>query len=114
MGIDVNTEQLLSLTEATKVMPRVNGKRPAISTLWRWCRKGINGVHLEYLRLGRNILTTEAALFRFFAALAAADRPLTPPAPFVPSWAGRPRPATEAQRQRSLEEADRILREIGI
>ena len=60
-------EELFTLTEATKVMPRVNGRRPAVSTLWRWCRKGLNGVHLEYLRVGHNIVTSRKALLRFLA-----------------------------------------------
>lgn len=46
MAIDIQTESLLSLTEATKALPRVNGKRPSISTLWRWCRRGLRGVRL--------------------------------------------------------------------
>jgi hypothetical protein len=46
-------ERLITLTEATKVLPTVNGKRPAICTLWRWCRKGLRGVFLEYVRVGR-------------------------------------------------------------
>jgi hypothetical protein len=41
MAIDIATETIVSLTEATKILPKVNGKRPANSTLWRWCRKGI-------------------------------------------------------------------------
>ncbi len=55
MGINIEIEDVMSLTEATKVLPKVNGKRPAISTLWRWCRRGLRGVHLEYVRVGRNI-----------------------------------------------------------
>jgi len=81
-GIDAplfgEDEELLTLAEATKVMPRINGRRPAICTLWRWCRKGLRGVHLEYLRIGRNIVTSRRALRRFFADLAAADRELGP------------------------------------
>jgi len=46
-------EERFTLTGATKVMPRVNGKRPAVSTLWRWCRKGLRGRYLDYVRVGR-------------------------------------------------------------
>ena len=103
-------ERLLSLAEATKVLPRVNGKRPAISTLWRWCRKGLNGQRLEYIRMGRNIVTSAEALGRFFTALAEADAPIEdgPPPP------RRPRTASERARQRSIEEANRILERAGI
>jgi len=104
-----NGERLMSLTEATKFLPRVNGKRPAISTLWRWCRKGIKGQRLEYIRMGRGIVTSAEALGRFFAALAEADPPLDGPPP-----PRRPRTPSERARQRSLDEADRILARAGI
>lgn len=85
MAIDIHNETVLSLTEATKVLTRLNGKRPSISTLCRWCRKDLRGVRLEYIRLGRSIATSEEALDRFFEALAEADevpgedRPASPP-----------------------------------
>jgi hypothetical protein len=66
-------DNLLSLREATQYVPAINGKRHATSTLYRWCRHGINGVKLEYVRIGRNIATTAEALDRFFKALAEAD-----------------------------------------
>ena len=103
-------EQLITLTEATKVLPTVNGKRPAICTLWRWCRKGLRGVFLEYVRVGRRICTTQEALLRFFTKLAELDE-RTPPA--LPPGLSR-RPVTSRQRQRALAEADRILEEAGI
>jgi len=111
MPINIENETIVSLTEATKILPRVNGKRPAISTLWRWCRKGLRGVHLEYIRVGRNIATSREALNRFFSALADADQPLAQP----PSPITRPgRDPTPAVRRRALEDADRILEEAGI
>ena len=70
MAIDTQTEDVVSLTEATKVIPKLNGKRPSVCTLWRWCRKGLHGVSLEYIRVGRNIATSRQALDRFFNALA--------------------------------------------
>ena len=112
-------EDLLTLTEATKIMPRINGRRPAVSTLWRWCRKGLHGVHLEYLRIGRNIVTSRRALRRFFADLAAADRQLDSDGPVNPvtrrnqqflSQGGR----SEHARQNSIEEAEAVLEEAGI
>lgn len=78
MAIDIENETLLTLTEATKVLPRLNGRRPAISTLWRWCRKGLRGVRLEYIRIGRNIATSREALSRFFNALLSFNRSATP------------------------------------
>ena len=111
MAIDIENETLLTLTEATKVLPRLNGRRPAISTLWRWCRKGLRGVRLDYIRVGRNIATSREALSRFFSALAEADTP--PESPPKSRRCPELRP-TSAARKRMLDEADRILKEAGI
>lgn len=111
MAINLETEMVVRLTEATKILPPRNGKRIAICTLWRWCRKGLRGVRLEYVRIGRNIATSRQALNRFFTALAEADPPIESP-PQTP----RPinlRPTSKA-RQRMLEEADQILERAGI
>jgi hypothetical protein len=112
MPINVQTESIVSLTEATKLLPRRNGKRAAISTVWRWCRKGIKGVRLEYIRVGRNIATSREALNRFYEALAQADR-LSEQSPELsipkPDW-----PQTDAARRASLEAADRVLERAGI
>ena len=56
------SEQLITLTEAAKLLPRVNGKKPAVCTLWRWCRKGLRGKFLAYVRVGRRICTTRPAM----------------------------------------------------
>lgn len=66
-------ESLLTFSEAVRYLPKVNGRRHAPSTVYRWCKQGINGVRLEYIRVGRNMVTTREALERFFTALAAAD-----------------------------------------
>ena len=71
-------EQVLILNEAAKGVPPIDGKRPHISSLWRWCRIGIragNGelVSLEYARLGRRIVTSREALSRFAQRLGEAD-----------------------------------------
>ena len=74
--IDINREQLLSLGEASRQFPPVNGRHPSPNTLWRWCRRGVHGVTLQYVRIGRRICTTPAACSRFANALAEADEPL--------------------------------------
>lgn len=112
MAIDPNKERLLSLAEAAKVLPPINNKRPAISTLWRWCRKGLRGVKLDYVRVGRNIATSHEALGRFFVALAAADTPLDEPPPPLP--VPIPRRKSSTRRARSIERAERRLQEAGL
>jgi len=75
--IDLSQEDLLSLSEASAALPRIDEKRPHIPTIWRWCRKGVSGVRLEYVRLGHRICTSREALNRFVNALASADAPAT-------------------------------------
>ena len=112
MAIDPNKEKLLSLAEAAKKLPRINNKRPAISTLWRWCRKGIRGVKLDYVRVGRNIATSHEAMGRFFVALADADEPLdeSKETLLIPLR----RRDKSGQREKSIERAEHRLQEAGI
>ena len=112
MAIDPNKEILLSLAEAAKDLQPINNKRPAISTLWRWCRKGIRGVKLDYVRVGRNIATSNEALGRFFVALAEADEPLDGPREALPiPLRRREKPS---QREKSIKRAEHRLQEAGI
>ena len=53
-----SNEELITLTEATKCLPKVDGTKPAISTIWRWCHKGLRGVYLDYVRVGRKVCTS--------------------------------------------------------
>lgn len=117
MAIDIQTEQVVGLAEASRIIPPRNGRRVAVSTLWRWCRKGIGGVRLEYIRLGRNIATSTEALNRFFRALARNDSDNAAPptsTEIARSIAAPERSLPEAARRASLEQADRILERAGI
>ena len=104
-------KQIINLTQAAKILPLRRGKRIAISTLWRWCRKGLHGVQLDYVRIGRNIATSREALNRFFNALAEMDT--LSEGDSQPVIRRKPDP-TPAIRRRQLEEADRVLEEAGI
>jgi len=106
-------ESLISLGEAAKLLPKVNGKKPAICTLWRWCRKGLRGVSLEYIRVGRKICTSHEAMLRFFADLADLDEQVEPDRYVKPASLNR-RPITSRQRQRALAKTDAFLQEAGI
>ncbi|MGB2821990.1 MAG: DUF1580 domain-containing protein [Phycisphaerae bacterium] len=44
-------EKLITLTEAARHLPKVDGKKVSVCTLWRWCRKGLRGAFLEYVRV---------------------------------------------------------------
>lgn len=108
-------EKHLTLSEAAKVVPKVNGRRPHTNSVWRWCRKGLNDVKLEYVRVGRTIMTSEEALQRFFAALARADLPVGA----LGRGRGvvmrsRPRRRTLRQRAHDIAQAEKELTEAGI
>lgn len=99
----------LSLTAASKAVP---GGRPVnTSTIWRWCRKGMNGVRLRYLRVGRSILTTQQWMLEFFEALAAADpAPCRPRRPEVRMGKVR----SDEQRERAVADAEETCKRLGL
>ena len=68
--IDSLKDDLMTLVEATKVCPRIRGKKVHCLSVWRWATEGLRGVKLEHVRVGRNMCTTEAALNAFFLAVA--------------------------------------------
>ena len=106
-------EQLITLAEATKHLPKVDGKKVSVCTLWRWCRRGLRGAFLEYVRVGRKICTTREAMLRFFSELADMDDRIPPDTRSQPRVLKRP-PLTSRQRQRALAEADAVLERAGI
>lgn len=103
-------ESLLTLDEAAKLLPLVNGKRHCVNSIWRWCRRGIRGVRLEHVWVGRNLLTSREALGRFFVALAQVELPVQE----RPVRTKKRLPARPAARLKAIEEAERILREAGV
>src|SRR5262245_8706047 len=63
-------ESVITLTEATALpFLRRRGKRPALTTLLRWARRGINGQRLETVRIGRSLCTSAEAIERFIRAV---------------------------------------------
>ncbi len=112
MAIDLSNEQALSLSEAAAALPKVDGKRPHISTLWRWCREGLRGVSLDYVRIGHRIVTSREALSRFANALADVDKTQPLPRRSNPTPSRRPRSA--AARQRAIATAEHNTAALGI
>ena len=93
-------------------MPRIDGHKIAVATLWRWCRRGLRGVRLEYVRVGRRICTTHEALLHFFSQLSSLDEQTSPPG--HPPFRAKRKPITSKARLRALAEADAILGKAGI
>ena len=103
--IDISSEQVVTLAEATTHLPRRRqGKRPNIATLYRWAQSGVKGIRLETICVGATRCTSVEALQRFCEAVtAAADgTPVSPP------------PRLTAHRQRQIDAAERRLAEAGI
>ena len=74
--IDLQTEKLLTFTEACDLVPRRRrGVKLHVSTLYRWWKKGTRGVRLEAVSCGGSPATTAEALHRFFAAIAETKAP---------------------------------------
>jgi hypothetical protein len=68
--IDSSCEALVSLAEAAALLPRRRrGRKPHVSTLYRWASTGVRGVVLETLQVGGTRCTSAEALQRFFEAL---------------------------------------------
>lgn len=96
-------EHVLTPAQAARYLPNVGLPAVSPTTIWRWCRKGVKGVHLEYARLGRRIVTSREALTRFGDALAAADTPVS-----------GYRQAHSAVSPADMEELNRLCEEAGI
>jgi hypothetical protein len=65
-------EEIIPLRDAVKLVPRCNGKRLHIATLYRWTTSGCRGVTLEAIQVGAVRATSRQALERFFRRLTAA------------------------------------------
>jgi hypothetical protein len=105
--IDSISEQLLSLANAANLLPaRRRGRKPHVSTLYRWATAGCRGVVLETIRIGGTRCTTPEALQRFFESLSTTTN----------SSANNPLntlPRTTTRRMRDSEAAARSLERSG-
>ncbi len=99
--IDIALEDVVSLTDAAKLLPkRRGGKRPHVATLYRWASGGCRGVVLESLQVGATRCTSRQALQRFCERLTDAK--------------GDPVVRTSRQRQAAIKRAERELDRAGI
>jgi hypothetical protein len=104
------TQGLLTLSQAVKILPRNNGRHIHTSTLWRWTR-GLRGVYLQYVRVGRLIMVTEDGLYRFFADLMKQDLERARSSKLKRRRRCR---NYDSQRQRAIQESESILRRAKI
>ncbi len=97
----------LSLSQAAKAVPAIDGKRPSISTIYRWMTQGVRGVTLEHRRIGRRVVTTAAALEEFFKKTAESPRRQNRPQ-------ARTTTRTTKQRERDVARAYARLEAHGL
>ena len=64
-GIDLQSEQLIAISEVPRYLPKRNGKRTHYQTVFRWVTKGSGGRFLESVRVGKRRFTSLEALHRF-------------------------------------------------
>jgi hypothetical protein len=108
MAIDVFSEKVVSLTEATRLLPKSpKNKKLHVSTLYRWAIGGLRSkdgmiVCLETVKVGGTTCTSQEALQRFFDRLSGDTTVVTPPT------------LTRRQRLRELEQVDEELRRAGL
>lgn len=112
MAIDITREHPLSLTEATKVLPPIDGRRVSSSTIFRWIRRGLRGIRLDSARCGHRLCTSAEALHRFFAAVSEADQTAAPrtSTPVVRN----PKHRSPAERARDVAASRKRLASMGI
>jgi hypothetical protein len=68
--IDIASESVFPLTQATNLVPRRRrGRKTNISTLYRWSQSGLRGECLETIQIGGTRCTSREALQRFFERL---------------------------------------------
>ena len=104
----LTTESVFTFAELARRLPRIGGKKIHVSTLHRWCRKGVRGVCLEFRMLGGRMVTSLEAVDRFSRRLAEGEGRPRPP------QGRRVRERSPSQREREIARAGRVLEEAGI
>lgn len=88
-------EKLLTLSEACRCLP----SKPSPATLWRWRTKGVNGVRLECVRVGRTWYVTRASLLAFVKNQSNSNSTTSSPASSPVCPAGRSEALTRRLRE---------------
>lgn len=115
-------QKILSLSEAARAVPPLDGRTPHLASIWRWCRRGLRRggvlIKLDYVRVGRRIGIPPEALNKFFRELAEADKTIPSASthfevrPLPIATAAKKR--TGAQRQHDIERARKDLAAAGL
>ena len=102
MEIDLNREQIISFAELAKSLPGRPSRKPIhLSTIHRWRKNGLRGVHLECVRIGGRWCTSREAFSRFCRRLTALEE--SPAATQVP----RDQPKRTRKPKHTCEQLER-------
>jgi len=94
-------EDIITLVQAAKLLPRRRGRKTHASTIYRWTKSGLRGAVLESIQVGGTRCTTIQALGRFF------DRLTNVPRRRDDSW------ESPAQRRIANRFVDQQLDDLG-
>ncbi len=97
MAIDINSEQILTVAEAARLLPG----RPSTRTVWRWLDRGVRHVKLESVLVGGRRFVSKESINRFLESINQPD-------------VQRTSPAVAAKRKRAIKRAEKELQEAGL
>ena len=70
MSLNILSEDLLTIEQAAREVPRPAGKKPLhYATAWRWAHRGLRGHKLETVRVGSQLMTSRERLHAFLLAI---------------------------------------------
>ena len=75
---DLKQQRVLTLSQAAALIGNYLGRKPSISTCWRWTLKGVRGSKLESIRVGGKVYTTEPAIRTFITTLSTDTKSVEP------------------------------------
>ena len=104
MAINHLRDILISIPQAAKLFPKIDGKTKSIKTLYRYTTIGVRGVVLETYCDGHAVYTTENAVKQFQLAIASTRLLNTPNVAHKQSELCRKRSVAKANRN-----AERLL-----
>ena len=68
-AINILTEDLLTLKQAAKAVPRPKGRKPVhYATIYRWVNTGVRGTKLETIKIGQQYMTSVQRIHAFLEA----------------------------------------------
>jgi hypothetical protein len=107
MAINWNNEEIICLSEAANRLSEITHRKVSNSTIWRWCHRGLRGIHLEFINVGVQTFTSIEGLQRFFIALT--QRNTDTPQTFSSKRQKTIKAKRAPQHQREIDSARAIL-----